>query len=108
MAEQITRTPEQWGLIAEGLQGCPRGERFVWLDNMAIDPDHDGNAGQFLGLLGINGGRWIALATLGDGVILRWSSRKDPGVPRHEVRAATVGRACIAMAEMLGGWPGSR
>ena len=109
----MSRTAEEWGRIAVSLSGWrwmpgmrnDRGGRLVVGDESARrtpDPDDPATAGCLLALLGP--GEWdnvapgSAVAPDGAGWWAWVNGDWSEGM--------TLGRACIAVAEALGRWPG--
>ena len=104
----MSKTAEEWGRVAvslPGWRGMPgmadnKGGRLIvgqWGPRMTPDPDDPATAGCLLAMLG-SGCRC-------------WQDREDGlwTVEVGGVRASmhtTLGRACIAVAEALGRWPG--
>ena len=109
----MSRTAEEWGRIAVSLSGWrwmpgmrnDRGGRLVVGDESARrtpDPDDPATAGCLLAMLGP--GEWdnvapgSAVAPNGEGWWAWVNGDWSEGM--------TLGRACIAVAEALGRWPG--
>ena len=129
------RTPKEWGRVAVELPGwrwmpgmllinadgpvridAVDGEvpgllrRCRWTNEVYVaevrcgpspDPDDPGTGGCLLALLGDDAhgvrrmnGAWVALLPVGDSGRFTWAPRDS------------LGRACIALAEAIGKWPG--